>query len=149
MQDQKKKRKMFPNAACSNSFSRVSVPRLPKSVCFVKEREPEQRYLSFMRLSNTFLGLSTILVAHCFSISLSFFLRIFLFLITLRIPNPLCFLCVCSKFQCGAKNKSSTIQLNFQIQSKSTSDECRQREMWKKKREKNEGCCRAVVSLGG
>lgn len=68
-----KKCKMFPNAVSSKSFSRVSVPQLPKSVSFVTEREREQRDLPFLRLSNTLPELSTIFVTRCFSISFSLF----------------------------------------------------------------------------
>lgn len=44
VRDQKKeKKKLFSYAVCTNSFSQVSVPQIPKSVSFLPEPEQEQR----------------------------------------------------------------------------------------------------------
>lgn len=136
-------KKMTNISVCSKSFSRISVPQLPKSVSFVTEREQEQRDLPFMCLSNTLPGLSTIFVTRCFSISFSLF-EDFSF-ITLWIQNHFGSFMRTLNSSEAKKNavKSNTFSGSSQ---KATLQRRTGRERWG---EKNEGCCRAVVSQGG
>lgn len=98
VQDQKKK-KMFSNAARSNSFGQVSVPQLPISVSFTTEREQEQRELSLSLCQTLSLNYSLSLLPVAFE-SACPFIEDFFFKQSLD-SNPLCFPRVSSKFQCS------------------------------------------------